>query len=122
MPFSIAVRLKAHRLVPLADVWLKIVRSDGFYVFWQSSGQVGANLVNFTGTKVVSFNFDPNIFGAGDYEVSVDVANGFDELRNWPASQVFDRRVNDLKFTVAREWKLMMFGPVNYRFPVEVSD
>jgi lipopolysaccharide transport system ATP-binding protein len=121
-PFSIAVRIRAPRPVPLADVWIKLVRADGFYVFWQSSGQVGANLKDFSGEKLVSFQVDPNPFGAGDYELEAGVANGFDVERNWPYSQVFDRRVNALKFTVSREWKLVMLGPVNQRFPVEVEE
>lgn len=121
-PFSIAVRLRANRTVEVADVWLKFIRADGFYVFWQSSGQVGQNIRDFVGEKTVTFRFDPNIFGAGDYEVEVDVANGFDVENNWPHSQVFDRRVNALKFTVSRRWKLLMFGSVNARFEVEVED
>ena len=121
-PFSVSIVLRANKVVPLADVWVKLVRVDGFYVFWQSSGQADANLENFSGSKVVTFHFDPNLFGAGDYEVSVDVANGFDVQRNWPHSQVFDRRVGALTFTVAREWPLLMFGQVNHRFPVTVTD
>lgn len=121
-PFAITIELRANNVVPLADVWVKIVRADGFYVFWQSSGQADANLENLSGVKTVTFHFDPNLFGAGDYEVSVDVANGFDIQRNWPHSQVFDRRVSALTFTVAREWPLLMFGQVNHRFPVTVAE
>jgi lipopolysaccharide transport system ATP-binding protein len=120
-PFSITIRIRAERPVPLADVWVKLVRADGFYIFWQSSGQVGMNLEDLHGERIVTFNFSPNLFGAGDYEVEVDVANGFDIERNWPHTQVFDRRVNALKFTVAREWRLLMLGSVNYRFPVDVE-
>jgi len=121
-PFSIAVTIRANRRVDVADVWLKFVRIDGFYTFWQSSGQVGENLHDIEGEKIVTFHFDPNIFGAGDYEVEVDVANGFDVEHNWPHTQVFDRKVGALKFTVTRRWKLLMFGPVNARFPVSVED
>jgi lipopolysaccharide transport system ATP-binding protein len=121
-PFTIAVHIHAAREIPVADVWIKLVRADGFYTFWQSSGQVGMNLEDFVGDRMVSFHFDPNVFGAGDYEVEVDVANGFDLERNWPHSQVFDRKVAALKITVSREWKLLMFGPVNYRFPVEIEE
>jgi hypothetical protein len=121
-PFAITVRVAANREVPLADVLIKFIRTDGFYVFWQSSGQSGANLASLAGQKDVTFHFDPNLFGAGDYEVSIDVANGFDIERNWPHSQVFDRRVGALRFTVAREWPLLMLGPVNHCFPVTVSD
>ncbi len=120
-PFEIAVTVSANALVAAADVWLKFTRADGFYVFWQSSGQVGQNLSGFEGIRVVTFHFEPNLFGAGDYEVEVTIGNGFDVERNWPHSQVFDRRVGALKFTVARKWKLVMFGPVNYRFPVSVA-
>ena len=121
-PFSIEILVEADRVVPVADVWIKFTRDDGFYVFWQSSGQVGCNLENFQGARLVVFHFDPNIFGAGDYEVEVDVANGFDVERNWPHREVFDRRIDALKFTVAREWKLLMFGPVNHRFNVEIRE
>jgi lipopolysaccharide transport system ATP-binding protein len=121
-PFEIVVTVEAHRPVERADVWLKLVRSDGVYVFWQSSGQVGEELRHQTGTHEVVFHVEPNLFGAGDYEISVDVANGFDVELNWPASQVYDRRVNALKFTVAREAQLLMLGPVNYRFPVSIRE
>jgi lipopolysaccharide transport system ATP-binding protein len=119
-PFEIVVRIHAERPVLVADVWIKFTRADGFYVFWQSSGQAGCNLRDVEGDHAVTFHIDPNLFGAGDYEVEAVVANGFDVEHNWPHSQVFDRRVSALKFTVAREWKLLMFGPVNYRFPVTV--
>ena len=120
-PFTVAVKVHAERRVRRADVWVKLTRADGFYVFWQSSGQVGQNLEDLLGTVVVSFQFEPNLFGAGDYEVEVDVADGFDIESNWPHRQVFDRRVGALKFTIAREWRLLMFGVVNYRFPVTVE-
>ena len=120
-PFSIAVRLNAYQLVPLADVWLKLMRSDGVYVFWQSSGQADGNLVDLEGEATVRFRFEPNPFGAGDYSVQVDVSNGFDIDRNWPATEIYDRKVNALAFTVAREWPLFMAGVVNQRFPVEIE-
>src|SRR4029079_18466 len=108
-------------MVAFADVRVRFVRADGFYVFWQSSGQVGQNIENLAGDRAVTFRFDPNVFGAGDYEVEAVVANGFDIERNWPHTQVFDRRINALKFTVGREWRLLMLGSVNYRFPVDVE-
>jgi lipopolysaccharide transport system ATP-binding protein len=120
-PFAIEVEINASREVPVADVWIKLTRADGFYVFWQSSGQVDCNLRDIVGSHLVTFHVDPNVFGAGDYEIEAVVANGFDVEKNWPHSQVYDRRVNALKFTVARRWKLLMFGPVNYKFPVTVS-
>jgi len=120
-PFAIEVEVHAARHVPLADVWLKFTRTDGVYVFWQSSGQrEGGNLCDLEGTAIVRFEFEPNLFGAGDYELEVTAANGFDLVRNWPHSQVFDRKVGALKFTVSRESQLLMMGPVNYRFPVSI--
>ena len=106
----------------MADVSLKIMRNDGYYVFWQSSGQVGSNIEDFKGDKLVTFVFDPNLIGAGDYELTVEVQNGFDVEANFPYSRVYDRKVAILKFTVDREWQILMLGPVNHRFPVLVED
>ncbi|MBM3678898.1 MAG: ABC transporter ATP-binding protein [Actinobacteria bacterium] len=121
VPFAIQVNVRAHREVPLADVSLKILKADGTYVFWQSSGQVGGNLRHVTGDRRLTFHFDPNPFGSDTYEVTVESHNGFDLERNWPYSQVFDRRVGALRFTVDREWPLLMLGPVNQQFPVTVE-
>ena len=120
-PFAIEVDLHVERPIELADVWLQFTRVDGFYVFWQSSGQVeGGNLRDLDSDVVVRFDFDPNLFGPGDYEVEAAVANGFDLDRNWPHSEVYDRRIGALKFTVSRERQLVLFGPVNHTFPVTV--
>jgi lipopolysaccharide transport system ATP-binding protein len=119
-PFEITVRLFAHHRVPCVDVWLKIVRTDGTYVFWQSSGQVDKNLLDLDGECEVVFRFDPNIFGGAEYDVTVDLGNGFDIERNFPHSEVFDRRVHALQFLVRREWPIYDTPPLNYRFPVEV--
>jgi lipopolysaccharide transport system ATP-binding protein len=120
-PFALEVEVNAARRVPLADVWIQLNRSDGVYVFWQSSGQWDeGNLRDLEGTVVVRFEFEPNIFGPGDYELEVATANGFDAERNWPHSQVFDRRIGALKLTVAREHKLVLMGPVNHRFPISI--
>ena len=121
-PFALAVRVDAPEPVPVADVWIKLTRADGFYVFWQSTGQVGMNLHDLEGEKVIVFHADPNVFGAGDYEVEATVGNGFDLERNFPHSRVYDRLVGALKFTVTRRDRLLMMGPVNVRFDVEVLD
>ncbi len=121
-PFDLVVGVRANQPVPRADVWIKMIRSDGFYVFWQSSGQVGKELTAETGRREISFHIAPNLFGAGDYEVSVDVGNGFDLEHNWPHGQVFDRRVGALTFTVTRQHPLLMLGPVNFRFPVTIRE
>ena len=121
-PFTFEVEIHAAQRVPIADVWIQLTRSDGVYVFWQSSGQWDeGNLRDLEGAAVVRFAFEPNIFGPGDYEVEVATANGFDADGNWPHSQVFDRRFGALRFTVARERKLVLMGPVNYRFPISVD-
>jgi lipopolysaccharide transport system ATP-binding protein len=120
-PFSIEVHVAAHRPVERADVSLKIMRTDGYYVFWQSSGQAGGNLEDFADERLVTFDFDPNLIGAGDYELTIEVQNGFDVENNFPYSRVYDRKVSLLRFTVEREWKMLMLGPLNHRFPVRVS-
>jgi lipopolysaccharide transport system ATP-binding protein len=119
-PFALAVGLRAHRHVPRADVWVKVVRADGVYIFWQSSGQVGRDLVDLEGDYEVVFDFDPNFFGSGEYAITIDVGNGFDIERNFPHSRVYDRHVDALRFTVEREWKILDLGPLNHRFDVEV--
>ncbi|MGH3131368.1 MAG: hypothetical protein ACRDNX_11165, partial [Gaiellaceae bacterium] len=58
----------------------------------------------------------------GDYEVTVNLGNGLDVETNFPHSEMYDLRVNALKFTVAREWSLLMLGSLNYRFPVRLED
>lgn len=121
-PFVIRIHVRAHTQVDVADVSLKIMRTDGYYVFWQSSGQVGENLEDFEGEKLVSFVFDPNLIGAGDYDLTVEVQNGFDVENNFPYSRVYDRRVGILRFTVDREWPILMLGPLNHRFEVRVED
>jgi lipopolysaccharide transport system ATP-binding protein len=121
-PFAIEVDVHAARRVPVADVWVKFTRADGVYIFWQSSGQwEEGNLRELEGGATVRFEFDPNLFGAGDYEVEVTVGNGFDSVHNWPHTQIFDRRVGVLKFTVSRQTQLIMMGPVNHRFPISVQ-
>jgi ABC-type polysaccharide/polyol phosphate transport system ATPase subunit len=121
-PFVIRIHVRAQKRVDVADVSLKIMRADGYYVFWQSSGQVGENLEDFEGEKLVSFVFDPNLIGAGDYDLTVEVQNGFDVENNFPYSRVYDRRVGIMRFTVDREWPILMLGPVNHRFQVYVED
>jgi lipopolysaccharide transport system ATP-binding protein len=120
-PFTIGVRVRGNRPVPRADVMLKLTRSDGAYVFWQSSSQVGVNAEGLVGEATFSFDFDPNLFGAGDYDVTVNLGNGFDVERNFPHSEMYDLRVNALRFTVGREWSLLMLGSLNHRFPVRLE-
>jgi len=119
-PFTIEVSVLFRELRPAADVGLKIIRSDGVYIYWQSSGQSGGNMVDVQGQKKVSFRFDPNQFGAGEYFVNAYVADGWDFPRNYPYSRVFDRQVSALQFKVFAELNGVDFGIVNQRVPVDV--
>jgi ABC-type polysaccharide/polyol phosphate transport system ATPase subunit len=119
--FSIRVRVLFRSEVPLADVGIKLSRSDGVYVFWQSCGIVGKNLQNASGEQVVFFHFDDNAFGQGDYVVNVSVGNGWDYPLNYPYSEILCRQINILKFSVQPELNGLDFGVVNQRVRVTVA-
>jgi lipopolysaccharide transport system ATP-binding protein len=121
-PFEVAVAFRANRLVPVLDVGLRFIRSDGVYVFWQSSGDANPNLYDAHGEYTARFTFDPNLFGAGSYEITAYLANGFDPVANYPYSEVFDRRVNDLKIEVIREYRDIDFGVLNSRVSVRLDE
>src|SRR5262249_22941911 len=57
-PFEIRVDIRVNRSASVLDVGIKIVRSDGVYVFWQSSGLDGANLRDAKGDITVCFRFE----------------------------------------------------------------
>ena len=120
--FQLVVIARANRCVPCADVVLKIERSDGVYVFWQSSGIVGMNLEDFDGQCEVVFRFDENLFGHGEYHVSTFIANGWDVERNFPYSELYDRRVSNFSFRVLREHDKVDTAVLNQRVPVEVHE
>jgi hypothetical protein len=120
-PFTIAVSFRANRRVPVADVGIRLIRVDGVYVFWQSSGHGGGNLVEPLGTHTVSFHFAPNLIGAGEFEVTAYVANGFDPDGNYPYSEVYDRRVQAARFTIEPERREIDYGVLNQRVPVTVE-
>ncbi|CAN1209708.1 Teichoic-acid-transporting ATPase [Tumidithrix helvetica PCC 7403] len=117
-PFEIRVEILAHREVPQADIGIKITRSDGVYVFWQSSGFDDNNLINFSGSVTACFKFKENCIGSGVYLVSTVCSNGWDLIRNYPYSQVFSRQVSSLKFNIVPEFPILDFGIVNTRVPV----
>lgn len=121
VPFSIVVKVHANRPTELADVSIKIMRSDGVYVFWQSSGMVGENLHNISGSQIVRFDFSANKLGAGSYQLSAYTANGWSYPENYPYSEVFDRKVSCCQFTVVPETPALDFGVLNLRVPVRVS-
>ena len=116
--FEIQVNIIANHQIPCLDVGIKINRSDGYYVFWQSSGFNDNNLINFQGEKTVCFIFEKNYFPAGEYEVSAYCANGWNWPDNYPYTEVFTRRVSELKFTVRHEFPGLDFGLINMRVPI----
>ena len=120
-PFEIHVRVQFHRSPKLADVGLKLTRADGVYVFWQSSGMVGANVESPLGERTFKFLFSENLLGSGEYLVSVNVHNGWNYPGNYPYSDLFARMLNALSFRVVRELSEIDFGVLNQRVPVIVE-
>ena len=119
--FEIVVRVEFNRQVDVADVAIKLTRSDGVYVFWQSSGLEGANLTRPVGIKQVRFAFQGHLLGAGEYSVSASVGNGWDFPHNYPYSEMYARVVGELKFRVTPELQQLDFGVINMRVPVKVD-
>lgn len=116
--FLIKVKIEVNRPVAVADVGIKIMRSDGVYMFWQSSGLNGENLANLESNTSVIFHFDENHLPGGDYQLSVYVANGWNFPANYPYSEVYERKVGVLNFTVRKEVPGLDFGAINQRVPV----
>ncbi len=116
--FTIKVETKVNRQIISADVGIKIMRSDGVYVFWQSSGLDGQNLTNLEINMDVLFHFDDNYFPGGDYQLSVYVANGWNFPKNYPYSEVYERKINILNFKVRKEVPELDFGAINQRVKV----
>jgi lipopolysaccharide transport system ATP-binding protein len=120
-PFAVCVRVLFRQTPSVADVGIKFSRADGVYVFWQSSGLSGANLVRPSGEKIIKFHFDPNEFGQGEYFVNSHVSNGWRYPENYPYSQVFARVPNAASFRIVPEMRDLDFGVLNIRARVEVS-
>ena len=120
-PFELMARLRFLRRVPLADFSIKFSRADGTYVFWQSSGMVGANLTDAEGERTVRFRFTDNVFGAGEYFVNAYIADGWRFPENYPYAEVFDRRINALAFRIVPEKPDLDLGIVAKMFAVEVE-
>ena len=119
--FDVAVHLRFNSRVPVCDVGLKLTRADGVYVFWQSSGMSGGNFLDVQGDRIVRFTFANHVFGAGDYSITVTVANGWDFPANYPYSKVFARSLDIRRFTVLPETKTLDLGVVNLRVPVAID-
>jgi lipopolysaccharide transport system ATP-binding protein len=120
-PFEIHVRVRFNRAPALADVGVKLTRTDGTYVFWQSSGQTAGNLSSPLGDKLFRFRFDPNMLGASDYFVNSHVTNGWRYPDNYPYSEVFARKINATSFRVIPELRGVDFGVINQRVQVDVE-
>src|SRR5207249_2693382 len=98
-PFTIRATLQHHEAVSRVSVNLNVIRSDGAYVFYQPSGLVAQNIEEFAGRSVVEFEFDPNPFGAGHYEINMFATNGF-SWDNCPPSDIYDRSIGTCVFQV----------------------
>jgi lipopolysaccharide transport system ATP-binding protein len=121
-PFEIRVTLAYREAVDKVDVGIKISRADGAYAFWQTSGLVGKNIYrNSPGRCMCTFQFDDNVFGAGEYAISVVLGNGWSYPDNYPYSRIYHRVIDIVRFRVAMEMEGLDFGIVNLRVPVEVA-
>ena len=119
-PFTIHVRFRAREPLPAFDVGIKITRSDGVHMFWQSSGLAGANFADLTGERTACFEFESNCFPEGEYAVSAFAANGWNYPENFPYTEVIDRKVDIWRFSVRPEYPGVNFGCVNARVPVRL--
>ena len=117
-PFKVRIAISHLEPVPASSVNLNISRLDGVYAFYQPSGWEDGNIVDFKGDAVVEFSFDPNPFGAGEYEANVFLVNGWSD-DNIPPSDIFDKRVGDTRFVVTPVLPCP-FGLVNLRVPVSI--
>ena len=98
---------------------LNVVRADGVYAFYQPSGLAAGNILDFLGDATIDFTFDPNPFGAGEYEVNVFVCNGW-SWENVPPSDVYDRSIGSFRFGVGLR-RPIPFGLINLSASVAVS-
>jgi len=119
--FQIKFDFRANYLVESLDVHLLIYRSDGVYVFWQSLGMVDQNIQNAKGEYCVTFNFEPNLFGAGTYHASAMLKEGWDLNKHFNNYEIYDNSHHILKFSVIKEYQnenLIDFGILNTRVPI----
>jgi ABC-type polysaccharide/polyol phosphate transport system ATPase subunit len=119
-PFVVRICLFANESLEKVDVGIKIMRSDGVYVFWQSIGLVGQE-ININKINEVDFIFSENIFGAGDYALTAYVANQWSFPDNYPYSEVYDRKVGCLQFKIMAEIPGLDMGLLNQRVNIQLS-
>src|SRR5262249_24432828 len=86
--------------------------------WWSPSGYLARNIEHYTGKSITEFEFDPNPFGYGDYELNIYAVNGF-SWDNCPASEIFDRSLGEqkLRVTLARP---IQFGLLNLDVPIKI--
>jgi lipopolysaccharide transport system ATP-binding protein len=119
--FAIEVRVKFNRSPELVDVGLKLTRMDGTYTFWQSSGQVGANIEHPEGEKTFTFRFDDNVLGAAEYYINTHVTNGWRFPDNYPYSELYARKINAAMFRIVPEFNGVDHGVLNQRIKVDIA-
>jgi lipopolysaccharide transport system ATP-binding protein len=121
-PFEVRITLNFREPVDKVDVGMKISRADGAYAFWQTSGQVGQNICRTSsGRCICAFQFEENVFGSGEYTISVALGNGWSHPDNYPYSRIYHRVIDVVRFRVSVELEGVDFGIVNVRVPVQVS-
>ena len=120
-PFEIHVNVLFNRAPQLADVGIKITRTDGTYVFWQSSGLEGGNMELPLGEKLVRFKFEPNLIGSAEYFINAHVSNGWKFPENYPYSVVYARKINAASFRVTPSHSGLDFGVLNQRVKVVIE-
>ena len=118
--FRIRIAASIRRIVPVLDFGVRIFRSDGVYVFWQTTGETSGNIKMEPGEAEIYFDFNPNLFPAGQYQVTVYAGNGWDPDGNYPYSEVFDRKINATMFTIRREHAKIDYGAVNQRVETRI--
>jgi lipopolysaccharide transport system ATP-binding protein len=119
--FQINVRLFAHRRVPKADLGLVITRSDGVYVFWESSDMDGQALREVEGEVTVCFIFQNSHIAHGSYYVDVVCGDTLDPMNRFRYNEVFDAKFRACTFTIKQRVPGLDFGLLYLRVPVSVT-
>ncbi len=120
-PFEIVLEIEVSRDIRELDASIRIFREDGTYMFWQSTGQHGENITASPGTIEARFEFDRNLFPGGRYQVSTIVANGWNLDTNYPYSEIYDRKINILEFSIWRKDERLDLGAINMRVPTCIN-
>lgn len=99
--FVVRVAFECNHVRNDLDVIITLFRSDGAYVFFQSTGMAeGGNLRNPNGRFTATFDFNPGPFGAGIYYFNVALGSGWRFPENYPHDRIYDRMIDGLRFTI----------------------